>query len=151
MNHSHPYRHPAEPEALQARFALRVVARLDERAGQLGPDVAERLRFAREQAMAKARAARSTNVQAATEPTHVGGSTLAWGGGRGDTSSLWIKIGSVLPLIALVAGLLLIQHWHVRAQIDAAAEIDAALLSDTLPPSAYSDPGFAEFLNTPRD
>jgi hypothetical protein len=45
----------------------------------------------------------------------------------------------------------LIQQWHARAQIDAAAEIDAALLSDSLPPSAYSDPGFAEFLNTPRD
>jgi hypothetical protein len=28
----------------------------------------------------------------------------------------------------------------------AAAEIDAQLLSDTLPPAAYSDPGFAEFL-----
>ena len=90
-------------------------------------------------------------MQNAAEPAAVGGSTLAWSGGHGDASSLWIKIGSVLPLIALVAGLILIQQWHVRAQIDAAAEIDAALLSDTLPPSAYGDPGFAEFLNTPRD
>jgi hypothetical protein len=150
MNHSIPYRHPAEPEALQGRFALRVVARLDERAAQLGPDVAERLRFAREKALEKAREARSATAQQVSAPVAVGGSTLAWGG-PGDSSSLWVKIGSVLPLVALVAGLMLIQHWHTRAQIDAAAEIDAALLSDDLPPSAYSDPGFAEFLNTPRD
>ena len=149
MNHSIPYRHRAGPEALQARFALRVVARLDERAAQLGPDVAERLRFAREKALDKAREARSL-ARPAIEPLAVGGTTLAWSG-LGDSSSLWVKIGSVLPLVALVGGLMLIQHWHTRAQIDAAAEIDAALLSDNLPPSAYGDPGFAEFLNTPRD
>jgi Protein of unknown function (DUF3619) len=151
MKHSISYRRPADPEALQARFALRVAARLDERAGDLGPDVAERLRFAREQALEKARAARTAAVMTADAPRPVGGATLAWTGGRGDASSLWVKIGSVLPLIVLVAGLILIQQWNVRAQIDAAAEIDAALLSDSLPPSAYSDPGFAEFLNTPRD
>jgi hypothetical protein len=151
MNHSILHRRRAGPEALQARFALRVVARLDERAAQMGPDVTERLRFAREQALEKARAARNAGVQAAEAPAQAGRSTLAWGGGPGDSSSLWVKIGSVLPLVALVAGLVLIQQWHARAQIDAAAEIDAALLSDSLPPSAYSDPGFAEFLNTPRD
>jgi hypothetical protein len=150
MKHSISYRRPADPEALQARFALRVAARLDERVGHLGPDVAERLRFAREQALEKARAARAA-VKAVDAQRHVGGATLAWTGGPGDASSLWVKVGSVLPLIVLVAGLILIQQWNVRAQIDAAAEIDAALLSDTLPPSAYSDPGFAEFLNTPRD
>jgi len=150
MNHSIPYRHPANPDTLQARFALRVVARLDEQAAQIAPDLAERLRFAREQALEKARAVRTANAQTATGPISVGASTLALGG-PGDSSSLWVKIGSVLPLVALVGGLMMIQHWHTLAQIDAAAEIDAALLSDNLPPSAYSDPGFAEFLNAPRD
>ena len=37
MNHSITYRHSAEPEALQARFALRVVARLDEHAVDWAP------------------------------------------------------------------------------------------------------------------
>ena len=31
------------------------------------------------------------------------------------------------------------------------AEIDAALLADDLPPKAYSDAGFAEFLKTPPE
>jgi len=46
--------------------------------------------------------------------------------------------------------LVLIQHWNTQAQIDTAAEIDAALLSDGLPPAAYSDPGFGEFLKQPQ-
>jgi hypothetical protein len=32
-----------------------------------------------------------------------------------------------------------------------AAEIDSALLADDLPPKAYSDAGFVEFLKTPRE
>jgi hypothetical protein len=49
-----------------------------------------------------------------------------------------------------VGGLVLIQHRYVEQQIEAAAEIDAALLTDDLPPQAFSDPGFAEFLKAPR-
>jgi hypothetical protein len=48
----------------------------------------------------------------------------------------------------LVAGLVFIQHHHDLQQIAVAAEIDSALLADTLPPAAYSDPGFSEFLRS---
>jgi hypothetical protein len=44
-----------------------------------------------------------------------------------------------------------IQRLHNDSQISAAAEIDASLLADDLPPSAYSDPGFVEFLKAPLD
>jgi hypothetical protein len=53
-----------------------------------------------------------------------------------------------MPLAVLVFGLVAIDRMHDRAQIAAAAEVDAALLSDDLPPDAYSDPGFAEYLKT---
>jgi hypothetical protein len=33
-------------------------------------------------------------------------------------------------------------------QVQDLAEIDAAILTDDLPPHAYSDPGFAHFLKT---
>ena len=44
-----------------------------------------------------------------------------------------------------------IRQLEADAEISTAAEIDAALLTDDLPPTAYSDAGFAEFLKTPRD
>ena len=48
----------------------------------------------------------------------------------------------MLPLAALVGGLVLIQDWQTRSQISVAAEVDAALLGDDLPINAYRDPGF---------
>ena len=63
----------------------------------------------------------------------------------------WVKLGSALPLVALLAGLVLIQHSQDDEQVSAAAEVDAALLADDVPPKAYSDPGFVEFLKAPRD
>ena len=73
------------------------------------------------------------------------------GGGPRWTSPWWVKLGSALPLLALVAGLVLIQNQHVRAQIAAAAEVDVDLLVDELPPTAYSDPGFLEFLKASHE
>jgi hypothetical protein len=58
-------------------------------------------------------------------------------------------VASVLPLLALVVGLILIQRWQTTAQISVAAEVDAALLADDVPPTAYRDAGFIEFLKTP--
>jgi hypothetical protein len=48
----------------------------------------------------------------------------------------------------LVLGLMAIDHWTVREQVVAAADFDAQLLADDLPPAAYSDPGFAEFIRS---
>jgi len=147
------FRHAAELDALQSRFAYRVTARLDEQAEAASHDVGERLRVASEQALARARLARSASAKLATAAATVvsvsgGAATLSLGGGP-RLSGWWLKLAGVLPLIALVGGLVLIQDANTRAQIEAAAEIDSALLSDDLPPDAYSDPGFAEFLKTP--
>ena len=135
----------AASDALQARFALRVTARLTERSQDLGADVTERLRFAREKALERARATRPVEATAKVGVTRAGAAIL--GGGSG----WWLRIASVLPALALVAGLVLIQRWQDNAQVSVAAEVDAALLSDDLPPNAYSDAGFAEFLKTPNE
>ena len=136
----------AAADALQARFALRVAARLTERSQDLGADVTERLRFAREKALERARATRTAESSAAVGVTRAGAAILGRGG-----SGWWLKLASVVPVLALVAGLVLIQRWQDRAQLSVAAEVDAALLSDDLPPKAYSDAGFAEFLKTPSE
>jgi len=138
-------------DARVARFGLRVAAGLTEHSQHLPHDVSERLRFAREQALLKARTARADQPQLvpSTSTVHMG-STMALTG-SGDRSPRWLKLASFMPLVMLVLGLVLIQHSQFYQQILAAAEIDTALLSDNLPPAAYSDPGFSEFLSTEQE
>lgn len=137
-------------EALEARFALRATAHLTAQADALPNDISERLRIAREQAVQRARAARM-EVAPQVAVSHAG-ATLTWPGARRDGGSgWWVKLAALLPFVALVVGLMLIQDWHGSNQVSAAAEIDASLLADDLPPSAYSDPGFLEFLKSPQE
>ncbi len=137
-------------DALQTRFGLQVAACLTERTAMLPHDVSERLRVARERAVERARLARvgvaATGTSIQTDAS--GSMTL---GRSGQRQGWWVWLGSAMPIVALVAGLLIIQRLHEDSQITAAAEIDAALLADDLPPTAYSDPGFAEFLKSPRN
>lgn len=133
-------------ESLESRFGLRVSARLSARTQDIGADISERLRFARELALAHARTTRHAEMTSQVGVTQTGAAIL----GRARTG-WWIRVASVLPVFALVGGLVLIQHWQDRTQISVAAEIDAALLADDLPPKAYSDAGFVEFLKTPRE
>ena len=140
---------PAAVEALQARYALRLAARLDESSRELPHDVTERLKAAREMALERARAARRVQASPAAVANGGGTATLGFGGGKGSDG--WLKLASVVPILALVAGFMLIERIHLREQIAVAAEIDAALLADDVPPAAYSDPGFVEFLKTPHD
>jgi Protein of unknown function (DUF3619) len=131
-------------DALESRFALRLAARLSEHTQNIGPDIGERLRISRDLALEKARTARAAQAAQSRSGLTAAGATILGGG-------WWSRLGIVLPLVALLAGLVLIQQSHLDEQIAAAAEIDAALLADDVPPDAYSDPGFVEFLKTPRN
>jgi Protein of unknown function (DUF3619) len=125
----------------QDLFAARIVRALDEQTAALPADISERLRFARQQALEKARSAKLiSNAAPAVLANGVSTAALGRGGHWG-----W-RCASMLPLAVLVLGLISIHSWQQSSQIDAAAEVDAALLSDALPPAAYSDPGFVEFL-----
>jgi hypothetical protein len=126
-------------EALQERFGRHVASHLELLAHRASPDVEERLRFSRELALTRAREV----SRSATSARTVGAGLLALVGG-----SWWLRLASIVPLIMLISGLTLIQERHWNAQIEAAADIDAALLTDDLPPVAYADPGFAAYLNS---
>ncbi|HJV72353.1 DUF3619 family protein [Ideonella sp.] len=136
----HVIRPANDVERIEARFGLRIGALLNERAERTPHDISERLRVAREQAIAQARASRLAGAPA----------DLVVGTGRtavlGRQPGWLFRFASVVPLVLLVAGMVLIDEWHDRAQIEAAAEVDVALLADELPPDAYSDAGFVEFL-----
>ncbi|MEO8081822.1 MAG: DUF3619 family protein [Caldimonas sp.] len=135
----------AAREALEARFARSVVARLSEQAATVSPDIGERLRFARETALEAARRGRAGLGGNQVVGVTASGAALA-GFSR---SHWWHRLASVVPLAALAGGLLLIQSHETAVQISVAAEIDAALLGDDLPINAYRDAGFAEFLKAP--
>lgn len=150
MNNSNMTRPGAlDSDALQARFALRVTARLHEHAERAGADIDERLRFARSKALERARAARAMSAQGASTTASTGPALVL--GGDGNGAPWWARLAALVPLVLLVVGFAVIQHRHSQLQIDAAAEIDAAILSDDLPPTAYSDPGFVEYLRAPQD
>lgn len=139
----------------ETRFGLRLAASLTESNETLPHDVSERLRFAREQALLKARSLRVAQAAAASSTVLVrSGTALALGtAGQGDKSGLprWLKFASVMPLLMLLVGLLLIQQSQLHEQILAAADVDTALLSDHLPPAAYGDPGFTEYLSDSQE
>jgi len=136
-------------QAVESRLAARLAAALAEQADAVPHDVTERLRVAREQAIAKARIARA--VQLAARPAVAvvvaagrhGGATLA------APVRWWQRAATVLPLAMLVGGFVLVNRIAEVEQVHAAAEIDTQLLADALPPAAYSDPGFAEYLRSP--
>ncbi|MEO8299888.1 MAG: DUF3619 family protein [Burkholderiales bacterium] len=133
---------------MEARFGLRLCARLSEASADLPHDVTERLRVARGLALERARAkVKVVAVQAAAHSDiqlQRDGSAVRRLGG--DPNPWWVRLTSLAPLLLLVVGFLVIQEWERNEQIAAAADIDTALLSDTLPPEAYADPGFNEFL-----
>lgn len=77
-----------------------------------------------------------------------GSAALTWG--SDDGLSWWARIGSVVPLIALVVGLLAINSIQNDKRAQEVAEVDVALLTDELPPAAFADPGFVQFLKATR-
>ena len=71
------------------------------------------------------------------------GSTGNWSSG---SRSFWDNVGWVAPLVVLVFGLVGIAQWQQDSRINDIAELDAALLTDDVPPDAYADSGFMGFL-----
>lgn len=131
------------PGQLQEQFGRAVGRRLSAGTAELPYHVTERLRAARMQAVARRKAE-------ATAPQVVAnGHAAALSLGKRD-SRFWQQVGSVLPLVVLVGGLLVINSVLNDRRASEVAEVDAALLTDALPPAAYADPGFVQFLKSGR-
>jgi hypothetical protein len=137
MKNSHQYQN----QLAEDRFGLRVTAYLSDATDHLPYDISERLRAARVQALGKQKV---TITGTATSVVTSGGvAMLTFGNERLNWKNRMI---AVLPLLALVLGLIVISVIQNDNRTNDLAEIDAALLTDDLPPTAYTDPGFAQFL-----
>lgn len=118
------------------RQALNEGARLD---GPTGATIVERLRAARERAVAAKRAERAPAfgwARVASDGTLVGGM-----GGFGGFS-----LRVLLPTLLLIAGLYGIYSWQQEQRAADIEELDAQLLTDDLPIDAYLDRGFEAWL-----
>ena len=118
-----------------------LAAQLNVASPDLGHDIGERLRVARQMAlksrpMPQRLMRHSLAVQA--------NGTLS--GPRDEGLNLWRILASALPLLALVSGLMFIQTLQQDLAESDIASLDSALLLDELPPDAYTDPGFVQFL-----
>ena len=126
----------------QDRFGLQVAARLSDAADELPYDISERLRAARTRALSQRRSA----AQTASSVTRSGSAaTLTFGT---EQLNWWDRVAAAAPLLALVLGLVAINVIQNDKRANEIAEIDAALLTDDLPPAAYADPGFTQFLKS---
>lgn len=131
-------------DQLQNQFGLRVAARLDMANQDLPHDISERLRAARTRAVAARLRPQTQTSQASITQ---GGTVLLHFGDEG--LNLWSRLAALIPLIALVAGLSVISDFFDDLRANELAEVDSALLVDDLPPAAYADPGFLQFLKSP--
>lgn len=134
---SHPH------ESACDGYARRVAVRLDDSTGELPHDISERLRAARVQALAKRKKVVPVH-QAAPVVVPLGSSAaIGW---RGEGGGWWRSLLAAVPAMALMVGLVVINFSQDEYSTAEVAEVDAALLTDDLPPAAYADPGFVQFL-----
>lgn len=142
--------YPSTPADLAAdRFALRVTARLTSGTADLPYDISERLRASRMQALAKRKVVAVPVQRSAPASVVVSmGRSAALGRGGEGGGNWWNAIVSAVPLLALVVGLVVINTAQDERSANDVAEVDSALLTDDLPPAAYADPGFVQFLKT---
>jgi hypothetical protein len=118
----------------EQQFANKVRQVLDQGTRGIKPAAAERLRAARERALAGRRAERVP--------------ALAWAdnvlGGIGGFGGLWLRL--VLPALFVLLSVAAIYAWQQNQRLAEIEEIDAELLTDDLPIDAYLDRGFQEWL-----
>lgn len=131
---------------LEDRFARKVAFRLSQTTNELPHDISERLRAARVQALSQRKVAQ-TQTAVSVIPT---GSSAALTWDAEETLGWWGRIGLILPLVILVVGLLAINSIQDDRNAREVAEVDSALLTDELPPAAFADPGFVQFLKNTR-
>jgi hypothetical protein len=127
--------------AKELNFAYKVRHALNEHLDKLPAETTSRLAAARAKAMASKKSdapvrARAPQVAFAGEIGDFFNEPLSW----------FRRLGLAVPAIVLVAGLFGIYHMEQQQRISDTAELDALVLSDELPLSAYLDHGFNAYL-----
>jgi hypothetical protein len=122
-------------------FAYKVRNALNENIDHLPSSTIERLALARQEALTRKKRQSPLKVLL---PQSVYAGNL---GSFFSTPVAWLgRVGLAIPLVCLVTGLASIYQFEQQQRISETAEIDAEVLSDELPLSAYLDRGFNAYL-----
>lgn len=133
--------HPRLAEVMTDRQGLKLAAQLNLGTAELTHEITERLRAGRERALAQRK------VEVRRAPAWVAqGQTAALGWGGEESMGLFGRLSAAIALGALVIGLIGINDTLSDERARELADVDMALLTDDLPPAAYADPGFIQFL-----
>jgi hypothetical protein len=127
-------------ENLQNKLGANIARRLDETTEHLPFRVTQKLENGRKAAMAAMPvqglvAARAIQTAGAGQPSAMllGGNSFGW---------MAKLLGFALPVAAIFCGVLLISNQSENLEADEQATIDAAMLTDDVPISAFTDRGF---------
>lgn len=125
----------------ELNFAYKVRNALNEDLANMPEAAAQRLAKSRTAALARKKCEPAVKARAHRR-------VLAGHAGNffSHAESWFIRIGFAVPALFLAAGLFGIYHIEQQRRISDMAELDALVLSDELPLSAYVDHGFNAYL-----
>jgi len=128
--------------AQELDFAYKVRHALNEKIDQLPENVIESLASSRKIAISRKKSG---------PPLHAFVRQNAFAGYLGnffgDPSLYWLsRLGAAVTVAVLISGLMGIYQAEEQHHIKETADMDIAVLSDDLPPSAYLDHGFKNYL-----
>ena len=127
--------------AKQKNFAYQVSHALNENLDQLPAKTTDRLAAARKIALSRRKQESPLRVLVSRPIAALGGA-----GFFSDPLSWFSRVGLAVPLVVLAIGIVGIYQAEKQHRISETADIDAAVLSDELPLSAYLDHGFNAYL-----
>ena len=129
--------------AKELNFAYKVRHALNERLDDIPAKNSERLASSRNLALSRKKKDAPLRVRAASHAIagHTGGSAFF------DEPLSWLRrLGIAAPLLAGVVMFVGLYQFEQQQRISETAEMDAAVLADELPLSAYLDHGFNAYL-----
>lgn len=120
-------------------LAYKIRHALNEKLDELPASTTDRLAAARAAALARKKADAPVRPQQAPARPRFDVAALF--------SAPWMaRAAAIVPLVAMVAGLVGVYHVEQEQRVAELADLDAAVLSDDLPLTAYTDHGFSAYL-----